>query len=203
MSLYFFWCKEVKNDRKLKRRWYRSCLNVNHKENWAENSPLPNTGSGLLGVDKHPFTRERRCLSIKNDDIHCRVVFERFLYCAWGALGERDSSCAGPRNRPKSGCCGPAEATYKLFSRQWRKKKVTSGSFPLSCGLSWHSATIFLIKLSSWRMYLFVRRPVTSFLVSFWLKSSNLEYDGIAVQHFGCVHRETENYTTKSEILER
>ena len=60
-----------------------------------------------------------------------------------------EAPCAGPRNRPKSGCCGPAEATYKLFSRQWRKKKVTSGSFPLSCGLSWHNATIFLIKLSS------------------------------------------------------
>ena len=77
------------------------------------------------------------------------------------------SPCAGPRNRPKSGWCGPAEATYKLFSRQWREKKVTSGSFSLSCGLSWHNATIFLIKLSSWRIYLFVRRPVTSFLVSF------------------------------------
>ena len=82
------------------------------------------------------------------------------------------------RRPPKSGCCGPAEATYKLFSRQWRKKKVTSGSFPLSCGLSWHNATIFLIKLSSWRIYLFVRRPVTSILVSFWLKSSNVDYDG-------------------------
>ena len=27
--------------------------------------------------------------------------------------------------------------------------------------------------------------------------------DGIAVQSFGCVHRETEDYTRKSEILER
>ena len=27
--------------------------------------------------------------------------------------------------------------------------------------------------------------------------------DGIAVQNFGCVHRETEDYTRKSEILER
>ena len=59
-----------------------------------------------------------------------------------------NSPCAGPRNRPKSGCCSPAEATYKLFSRQWRKKKVTSGSFPLSCGLSWHNATIFVKDLS-------------------------------------------------------
>ena len=33
---------------------------------------------------------------------------------------------------------------HKLFSRQWRKKMVTSGSFALSCGLSWHNATIFL-----------------------------------------------------------
>ena len=72
----------------------------------------------------------------------CVCVPARVHACA------RSSPCAGPRNRPKSGCCGPAEATYKLFSRQWRKKKVTSGSFPLSCGLSWHNATIFLIKLS-------------------------------------------------------
>ena len=71
------------------------------------------------------------------------------LSSACWSNGLASSPCAGPRNRPKSGCCGPAEATYKLFSRQWRKKKVTSGSFPLSCGLSWHNATIFLIKLSS------------------------------------------------------
>ena len=79
---------------------------------------------------------------------------------------------------PKSGCCGTAESTYKLFSRQWRKKKETSRSFRLSCGLSWHDSTIFLIKLSSWRIYLFVRRPVTHCFFVFWLKSSNLDYDG-------------------------
>ena len=101
--------------------------------------------------------------------LHCgaHVRFLPPFFYGSCVLYVSNSPCAGPRNRPKSGCCGPAEATYKLFSRQWRKKKVTSGSFPLSCGLSWHNATIFLIKLSSWRIYLFVRRPVTSFLVSF------------------------------------
>ena len=105
---------------------------------------------------------------------------DRYVFTSSSCKRGLNSPCAGPRNRPKSGCCGPAEAAYKLFSRQWRKKKVTSGSFRLSCGFSWHNATIFLIKLSSWRIYqiLFARRPVTSFLVSFWLKSSNVDSDG-------------------------
>ena len=95
----------------------------------------------------------------------------------------------------------PAEAHVSCF-RANRGKKKASGSFPLCFGLSWKThlnATIFLTKLSSRRIYLFVRRPVTSFLVSFWLKSSNVDYDGfrldgIAVQNFGCVDRETEDY---------
>ena len=46
--------------------------------------------------------------------------------------------------------------------RRWHRAPFRS-----RVGFSWHNATIFLIKLSSWRIYLFVRRPVTSFLVSF------------------------------------
>ena len=118
---------------------------------------------------KRPFWHAQRDAELRTP--HCASLSQRptrlALCSCWACRVKTNSPCAGPRNRPKSGCCGPAEATYKLFSRQWRKKKVTSGSFPLSCGLSWHNATIFLIKLSSWRIYLFVRRPVTSFLVSF------------------------------------
>ena len=129
---------------------------------------------GVVVLRGRPLTHVRNCAHAHSSSV--RMRFSPVPdHTSWFArlqgpslcFRSLDSPCAGPRNRPKSGCCGPAEATYKLFSRQWRKKKVTSGSFPLSCVLSWHNATIFLIKLSSWRIYLFVRRPVTSFLVSF------------------------------------